>query len=1412
MSGHDLHFFPVAFGEYEHFDPLNVDDEVAAVGAALAEFGGVQVPWRVPMRDRDTTAVAHRLEAWSQPKFEADTFLYWLGHGWSNSEHVGLAEARSVKNSHAMWIQPTQLAQAIADRQAHRDAGQSFAIVVIDACRSAQFVRLLNHEIDKFPGGPRRILLVGVSANAATTLGDFSVALRTVLRTTFRANNTIPLLYLVEGLERALPGGAEIRPLQVADAALRRSVPMPAGLVAPLDVREEIEEVLARLSEDERRHFVPKAQGGEFGEIAWYFEGRERERRAIVHWLRTNRSGMLIVTGAPGSGKSALLGHVVEQSRPGLRKALLDAGLTNPVPPEERPSDDVFDDVLHLTGVTPQRLLTRIALAAGLTDHPGTDSVTEQMDWLLSKLTGTGCLLTLLVDALDEAQQPLVTARQILRPLAAHPGVRLIVGTRDSTTAGPDHTRPGDQDVFEALGSESAAMLLVERDQAAVALYVGKRLRVAVGRGQLTGNAETIHLAIDQAGLAIAAQGREFLFARLAVHEILARGEIPADVTADEMFTGDHRTLFTGAVDRLTRRNPAYLSLLTALALSYGRGLPVRDDLWLSAARALSAVEVNANDIVELTRDAAPYLVADNEHEQTVYRLAHATFAEHFRTGTSDSRLPSALIELAERTAAEFLNPHLSIYLSGYVGAAGPQCWEELARHPWTIDRLDPKSLTFDALTTLMGKSPVPPEIAGVIGALQTLTGLPPSERTGVRQIAMARYAGVVFPSPLGDSHASWQVRWARFTSHQVNLSVTGQGLRGYPLTPVPDPSGRILLATGGPHMSMLLADPISGELCGDLATAEIRQEIAALRKTGSLTVKCDYPVARAAVAYRGPDGRTLLAVGGNDAILRIWDPDSKHLIHELAGKPSTINTIATFTEPSGRMLLAVSKNGKRAAIEFWNPGSGTQDGELSGFPGRVTAMESFTTSDGRPLLVISAVGRKPPGRLEIWDPVTRTLVRGLTGLTGRVNCVAVFEGPDGGRRIAGGCSDGTVRIWDISDSAPVAELPSQNSSVYAVTAFKSTDGMTLLATGGKFQHVRTWDALTGKLVSEFRDTPDSVRALVSFTGPSDQVLLAAGGGFRGMIHVWDPAGTPQPDQPPQQPGPAGRLNAFFAPDGRILLGSDLQLWDAADGSPVSDLRANLPGIHQVGMLTDQTGRILIAVTDNKQLTVVDGLTGTLLSTETVTTSPGDSWVCFHDLGGAAMIAHGRDSHQDPATVTVRHLPSLTIHKTVRVGLGMGRHFMPLADGRGNLLLACVGRERLRVFDLTSGRELSDQRIGFNAPRELVALPGSDGRQFLAYLTWLQTLTVLDVVGDPQGGLTVKTPSTSGIVALATVMNSDGRTILAVGADDTIRLIDPHDGSLVRLLKLGVQVTGLAAVLTDIAVATPDGGLMLGLA
>ncbi|WP_162469512.1 hypothetical protein [Streptomyces adustus] len=127
----------------------------------------------------------------------------------------------------------------------------------------------------------------------------------------------------------------------------------------------------------------------------------------------------------------------------------------------------------------------------------------------------------------------------------------------------------------------------------------------------------------------------------------------------------------------------AFRPLLHALALAQGRGLPVRDGTWSTIAAAIAPQETAIIDraVSDLTAEATPYLMLDPEAEQTVYRLAHRTFTEHFAQFGQEHERLHQVITAALTTDADLrlpeaeLNPYVAQHLPAHAGQGRlPEC------------------------------------------------------------------------------------------------------------------------------------------------------------------------------------------------------------------------------------------------------------------------------------------------------------------------------------------------------------------------------------------------------------------------------------------------------------------------------------------------------------------------------------------------------------------------------------------------------------------------------------------------------------------------------------------------------------------------------------------------------------------
>ena len=123
-----------------------------------------------------------------------------------------------------------------------------------------------------------------------------------------------------------------------------------------------------------------------------------------------------VITGGPGSGKSAVLARLVTLSDPEYRKKVPLEG----IPRETISPEGLIDLAILAKGKMLKDCLASIAQMAG--------TEATQPELLVDALARQGKRWVILLDALDEASDPHEIARKLLRPLSLVPTVRLLVG------------------------------------------------------------------------------------------------------------------------------------------------------------------------------------------------------------------------------------------------------------------------------------------------------------------------------------------------------------------------------------------------------------------------------------------------------------------------------------------------------------------------------------------------------------------------------------------------------------------------------------------------------------------------------------------------------------------------------------------------------------------------------------------------------------------------------------------------------------------------------------------------------------------------------------------------------------------------------------------------------------------------
>lgn len=1396
-----LQFFSIAFGAYqdEQFPELPVGAAVAELSNLLeTSFAAEHIPWDVPLAERNDTQTIARLRQWIDSP--SDTFLAWFGHGDSVGREVALALATSQRGRLFTGLTPEKLASAIRERAFATNG--TLAVVVIEACGSSRFVDLVLSRLHSDSDEPLRAMVIGTSGEGATNLGLFTEALAAVLRgAAFLASNEIVLRDLANQLYDQMPG-AVISTDRSRTLVLRRANPVLPGPVS-LDMRAEFD----KLPPAERAHFIAKAKGSDLTEPSWFFTGRTLERAMISRWLRTAQRGMLVVTGAAGCGKSALLGNLVMQSLPSLRLALASSGFIPEVPDADRPPDGAFDAVLHLAGLTADDVIDQLAAASNLIS-PQEQSSVEKARWLEEALGGT--TLTVLADALDESQQPVLIAQEILRPLAALPAIRVVVGTRRSTIEDPDLAEDGRDDLLRALGSDPT-LIVMQRDPDAIRSYVERRLMHALSTQVMRTQTETLQ-RIPEVSRLIAARGDDrvrqdeygFLFAHLAAHELIAKpamlgASAEAESELRDLLSGGHQHIFERAVARLGSEHVESLFVLEALAFSKGRGFPMVDGIWSAAAAALAGTEITPADIGRLINSARPYLIAEVEAGQTVYRLAHATFADHLiRLGAAlaggradrDSRqrfaerghqqIVKRLTADARQGGDDRLNPYLVTHLAAHAAAGGADAWQMLADQRWVLDRIDPSSVATYAVRSLMAS--LPAEIAAVVGARHVLQHLAPADRAGVRQLAMARHGGVAAPgeSTESDAHSGWVLWWANVVAQPPHLMFGGHSGAIFGLTAFTGPDGRILIATGGKDGTIRIWDLDAG--------TEIQQ----------FSGDTSYWVL-AVAAFTGPDDRTYLASGAQDGIVRVWDPVTGVQVRQFADRPGWVTAIIPFTGPGAVTLLAV--RGEGGDVRIWDPAAGVQAGQLDSHVISNGKMTKFVSQDGRTLI---ATGGKD-GTVRVWDPSDGMELRQFGDYDGSIYFVAAFSRTDRSAFLATGDTT-KVKFWDPSTGTQTGQIPYQAAGVACMAVFAGSGSRVLVAIGGDDGVVRVWDPATGEEIRQMIGHDGPVRSMIAFTGPHGRALIASGGGD-GTMRVWDPATGIEPGELANRAGGVTSLTTFPGLDGHDYIvsgGRDgkVRVWDSITGTQAGVITRD-HGSAAVLVVKAYRGRFggsHLAVGDRTQISrVYDIDTHTLIHSFPHELPGVDDITPFVDDEWGGVLFAVTEGH-DVGIWGSYQIRRLTGHS------GNVYAIEEFAGPDGRRWLASGSYDTtVRIWDPVSGNQIHRLTGHTDSVTVLDEFTGPDSQVRLAS----GSNDAMVRIWDPHAGnqIHLLIGHTGPVTAVYSFYSADGQPFLATSSvDGTVRIWDPISGEMLRFLIIGAPVRDVACLPNSlIAIAMDDG-------
>ncbi|MFD0684438.1 hypothetical protein [Actinomadura fibrosa] len=1107
------------------------------------------------------------------------------------------------------------------------------------------------------------------------------------------------------------------------------------------EVRENVEgpvgafvDVLDQVADP--RHYTLRASGRiwEDDEASGCFTGRRREMGALSRWLDGGARGSLrIVTGSPGSGKSAVLGLLVCAAHPKLRRQT--QRLWFPV--GHVPAENAALAVAHARQRGTAEILGSLAGQLGLGDVP---------DWpsLMEALHGRP-RPALVIDAVDEALQPEALADELralalARDAGGRPLCRMLVATRPG---------PAFEMLRAAAGADDAVIDLDDRSREEIRRdvedYVRLLLRLAspydtsayapAAAAFATAVAERLSAITGRPGAA----GRwgEFLVASLYTHRLVTRQPPVLDPAEAAAFGRQVPGTMPDVLDLILDASSPLRRVLSMLAHARGEGMP------LEVARTLIPLFGGCDDVRALLAEARFYLRQSADTDgTTLYRLFHQGLADHLRDPAKEGGILDLLLPGTWDGAVPYARRHAIQH------AVAADRADELLRHPGFLAAADPVTLE----PALPAAASAEARLAAAVyrTSIRRHRTLAADERRQVLAVDAARYGSTALAEDLGAGRA-WRPLRASGSQVAAALRQTIQVAAG-PVTAL----ACAVSAAGRPVAVVAPADGPPGVF--DLAT-------------GAFTGVRLGDDAATALACATVASRTVVVSGHPRGAVNVWDlAGGARIGGTLHGHTYEITDLVCAGPPDAAVAVAAADNGTVRAWDLTTlaPVGTPPASEPPPAAGRPPAGEppggsvACVEIDGR----LRAFAPAGDGTITCWDLLTGTVIARHTVsaepgeiLLTTVDDLVIACGPDGVVRLdpaatgtavpphrAGPAEEAADRLpralTGVRTGAPVAVVGYDDGLVHVTglppdsgTTVRFTHGTQVTAaacaviaqkpvaiTAGADGCLRTWDlASVTPLGSPHRGHLSPIASLACADVSGRTVVLSSD--HEGRTLVWPPD-TARPSEIPAGGPlavlPGGRPTALTAGDHGV------QEWDLTTLRPLPAL----PGLDGAGPFTSlatlRLGRrdILITGSGDGAMAVWDAATGERLST-----LRGDDQAPVADLAPC------------PGTGDRGIVVSLSATGAVRIWdlatMDAGGHPIDHCDEAGAVACARVGRRpvlvagmldgRLRTWDVPTGRETGPPLAGGGVPVTAVACARLGTRTLAAVATRDATMRVWDL-------------------------------------------------------------------------------------
>ena len=810
------------------------------------------------------------------------------------------------------------------------------------------------------------------------------------------------------------------------------------------------------------------------------FTGRVTAISAITAWL-TDPDGprVCVVTGDPGSGKSAVLSWFALQDVPGDRRRFHDQHDYPRLP------EGAIAATVHARGRDLSDIVQDIARQVGV--------AARDIEGLARALAERGRKIVVLLDAADEAEgadRQLVPklVLPVVRGWAGQP-LRLLLGAR--------------QHIARRLPASVASVNLDDPrfvDDGDLRTYV---TRVLSGPRTHAVGWEADGKRVARVAAAVARHAaRSYLVAQLVAGAVVERGELPSP---DQPFPHDVAEAMQYYLAALPLDQLEAEDLLRPLAFARGQGLPVH--LWSAlvgrlsgrspddAARAVA--DLFYGPLASLIEVSPPPELESSGPDPARYRLFHDALDDY--VADTPAVFPSAAQPGQPRREAltAGLLAAVPVRADGARDwpAADPYIRRHIAAHAVGTSVL--AELVHDALFLLCGDPrviiPALRELTGHTAAVQayqefaSLSGpaTPLAERAAQLALAAAKTAsgelGRRWDAAMRPFRATapwWPVaaRWRAVARHRVVRSHRDAVNQVLAVAVF----GEVVVVSAGEDGILGLTSLAEADLGADR-----RRE-----PEPDLPRGLDFSRPLRALGVTSLDNLPLVVVGDEDGRVHVVDLPEATVSHSTQADPGPAVTAICLGEADGPVVVVGRADGTMQARTI--PAL-----EPLGNPVPTDGTEVFAIV---PVSVSEVVAATGSGLLWRWDPGDVAPSQCYDGAP-RVTALASAVLRPPGLDLVTGHDDGAIRVWDRAGTAMIgqAKLTARYAVVVAGTVL---DGHPLVLCGAENDEIYVLDIVDNKVwLTALTGHHDAVWDLTIIDLGEWPGLLGAG--EDGGVHLW---------------------------------------------------------------------------------------------------------------------------------------------------------------------------------------------------------------------------------------------------------------------------------------------------------------------